>query len=97
MRVTNLNNTGDRDCSCGSWINHWLNFNSKSQKLPGKCPACNQNPVEVGAHVQKADGNDNGWYIVPLCKGCNNQSSDVIFDIGECALASANKAKTCDR
>lgn len=97
MRVTNLNGTSDKDCSCGSWLRHWALFNTKGQKLPKLCPACKQKLAEVGAHVQKADSDRNDWYIVPLCKGCNNQSSDVVFDIGDCALASANKAKTCDR
>lgn len=95
MKVTNINGTSDHDCSCGSWLKHWENYNYLGQKRPLICPACGSPFVEVGAHVQKHASADEKWYIVPLCKGCNNKPRDSILDIGICALAPASKESTC--
>lgn len=96
MKVTNINGTSDNSCSCGSWLKHWRNYNFARQNIPGICPACGQSQVEVGAHVQKYASTDTKWYIVPLCRSCNNKSSNMILDIGNCPLALANKALTCN-
>ena len=95
MKVTNINGTSEYDCSCGSWLKHWEKFNSTGQSKPYLCPACGSPFVEVGAHVQKFGSFDNKWYIVPLCKACNNKSNSTILDIGACALAPASRASTC--
>ena len=97
MKVKNLNGTSRNVCSCGTWLKHWVKFNLKRQRLPMLCPACKRNLVEVGAHVQIADSSRNDWFIVPLCKECNNQSNRTVLDIGDCALAPANKSETCER
>ncbi len=96
MIVTNINGTSDNSCSCGSWLRHWLKFNTGRQSIPTICPACKNNRVEVGAHVQKSESTDKSWYIVPLCKACNGKSADTKLDIGKCSLASANKSLTCE-
>lgn len=95
MKVTNINGTSEYSCSCGSWLKHWENFNKTGQKSPNICPACNSSYVEVGAHVQIYGSPDKSWYIVPLCKKCNNKSSYEVLDIGNCPLAPANKSTTC--
>ena len=95
MKVTNINGTSEHDCSCGSWLKHWENYNSAKQSKPILCPACGLHLVEVGAHVQKYNSSDKIWYIVPLCKSCNNKSSYTILDVGACALAPASRTSTC--
>ena len=95
LKVVNLNGSSDKSCSCGSWLKHWENYNSKGQRVPYLCPSCGLAKVEVGAHVRKYGSLDNDTYIVPLCKGCNNQSSSISLDIGDCALAPASRANTC--
>ena len=95
MKVTNLNGTSDNACSCGSWLKHWERFNYARQSKPTICPACGRNFTEVGAHVKKYQSDDLDWYIVPLCKSCNNQSSSTVLDIGNCSLAPASRFSTC--
>ena len=94
MRVININGTSDNVCSCGSWLEHWINFSNQS--LPNHCPekSCTKKP-EVGAHVQKDSAYDKNWYIVPLCKDCNAKTRGSL-EIGDSiALVSANTSETC--
>jgi hypothetical protein len=97
MKVTNLNGTSDNTCSCGSWLKHWEKYNSAGSRIPSRCPACGKGTPDVGAHVQKYNSTDNAWYIVPLCYSCNKKTSSDVLDIGDCALAPANKSLTCGR
>lgn len=71
MKVRNINGTSDLPrCQCGTWLRHWENYtDGESEKC--SVTGCKGIP-EVGAHVQKED-DDRSWYIVPLCRGCNNQ------------------------
>lgn len=42
-----------------------------------KCPFCGTTkPTSeiVGGHVQKVDGEDQHWYIFPICSGCNKDN-----------------------
>lgn len=60
-----------------SWLDYW---ESNSGKCAYRCSAsdchyCGRSNL-VGAHVQKAFGTDKSWYIVPLCKGCNNRTDE---------------------
>lgn len=97
MKVTNINGTSDNDCSCGSWLKHWDKFNTKGSKRPSQCPACGAWSVDDGAHVQKYGSTDQSWYIVPLCHSCNMKAKSTVLDIGDCALAPANKSLTCEK
>jgi hypothetical protein len=47
----------------------------------------------VGAHVQK-NGNDNSWYIIPLCDGHNRKSSELSV-MDSATFVSANVSNTC--
>ncbi|MCX6328188.1 MAG: hypothetical protein NTZ85_01555 [Bacteroidia bacterium] len=94
--ITNINGTSDTDCRCGSWLNHWFNYNG-GQSLPTYCsaPKCIKKDL-VGAHVQKANSIDKEWYIVPLCQEHNKYTSDLV--IPEFVnFAPASKKKTCER
>ena len=62
------------------------------------CPVsgCHQQ-VEVGAHVQKDDYNDNSWYIFPLCKIHNEETNKSLEVSDTYRLVSANVSQTCGR
>jgi hypothetical protein len=94
MKVRNLNGTATNTCSCGSWIQHWMNFSG--QKLPLFCSevSCTE-IVEVGAHVQVEDPNDMRWFIVPLCRRHNAMTGQQLTVIDQVALVSANTSDTC--
>ncbi len=95
MWVHNLNGTSQHKCKCANWLQHWANVSGR--KLPKDCSkkGCT-NGAAVGAHVQKKRGND-CWYIVPLCRSCN-QGGDKDFEIQESVLlVSANAQGTCAR
>jgi len=91
----------DPSCKCSSWIKHW-DANS-SVKLNNFCRACGCN-VESdkfeGGHVRKVikkddnyiyDPNDRNWYIVPLCKNCNDKKDNLEpFEVDERVLVSVN-------
>ena len=80
VKVKNLNNTGDNNPPSGfdSWLDWW---EDKKCRLARKCSNTNCNgDAEVGAHVKYVDYN-NQWFITPLCKKCNNMSSDIEFSV----------------
>lgn len=80
-QVKNLNGTSDNKVpnSYSSWLDFW---EKKTGKKAGECGHCTSK-AEVGAHVQKADGNDKSWYIVPLCQKCNKKVSSEEFTVYE--------------
>lgn len=93
MKIKNVNGTSDKDCKCGTWIDHWKNFSHKS--LPTTCPevSCSDKDL-VGAHVQLADSTNEKWHIIPLCKKHNGEKGKTLTVI-DTALVPANKAETC--
>ena len=96
MRVSNINGISDDACKCGSWLKHWEKFSGQS--LTTFCPqvTCVQRPAE-GAHAQKDNSSDSGWYIVPLCtahSGKKGKSLDISDNVN---LVSANVSKTCGK
>jgi hypothetical protein len=72
MKVRNLQEKPrSLTCGCESWLQHWEN---NSGKKADTCSALNcSNNAEVGGHVQKRNGDDNRWYIIPICKSCNGK------------------------
>lgn len=72
--VRNINGTSTRKPKkFTSWQAFW------EDKKGEKFNFCSNkecfNLAEVGAHVQRIGyRTSNEWYIVPLCKGCNNKS-----------------------
>lgn len=93
MQIKNLIGTGEKECSCGPWLNHWVKFG------PGwGSPSCANNECKkvgvLGGHVIKVDSDDAAHYIVPLCDGCNKLKDPFEARHG-IPLASANVSKTC--
>lgn len=74
MYVKNINGSSRFPAPAGytSWLNYW---ECKSGQKASSCSANNCDGKDlVGAHVQMAYGNDQSWYIVPLCKSCNQKT-----------------------
>src|SRR5580698_2962554 len=97
MKLRNINGTNGLTCSCGSWLDHWVNFNPGGQAVPTYCPelSCLRRDL-VGAHVQRDGGMDGKWYIVPLCQG-HNAKADAL-NVGDfVSLAPANASETCQK
>jgi hypothetical protein len=99
-KITNINGTSEHSakCKCGSWKQHWLNYNG-GQKLPTYCPEskCLKKTEDlVGAHVQKAGSTDRSWYIVPLCQE-HNQSKEDLTISDSINFAPANRSLTCEK
>ena len=102
IKVKNLNGTSKFDkCTEGaSWLEHWKNYKHYS---PGLCArkGCSM-LAEVGGHVKKVESSDNTEYIIPLCKTCNNLSSETIYECGDDQLVPVSHAnwpagKTCKK
>lgn len=95
MKVRNVNGTSQNTCDCGSWLKHWETV--VGRQAPKYCSElkCRQT-AEVGAHVQKDDSDDQGWYIIPLCK-THNQAGGSIEIGNSVVLVSANVSNTCAR
>jgi hypothetical protein len=82
ISAINLKGTAWKNCSCGSWINHWENF---SEENANKCSikGCNKSSV-LGAHIKlygitatSKDDEDlsNKHFIVPMCNSHNKQAN----------------------
>jgi hypothetical protein len=93
MKITNCTGTGDRGCSCGSWLDHWKKFSK--QAVPTYCPAKDcYNKELLGAHVT-IEGQSGQW-ILPLCGDCNKKTG--AFEYGDSYTpVSANKSETCEK
>jgi len=88
--VTNLDGTGDLDCRCSSWLEHWEKFTNTAAIY---CSATDcRNYAKHGCHVIKAFSDDMCHYIVPLCDSCNKRSGDFIVNAH---LVPANVRNTC--
>jgi len=96
MKIKNINGTVDNTCKCGTWLYHWKNFSDRSIPIYYPVFGCNNKP-EVGAHVQKDDSIDSGWYIVPLCKVHNGQTGMSLNISDSIILVSANVSATCGK
>jgi hypothetical protein len=90
--VKNVNGTSQTNCVCGSWLRHWEKFSGQTTRYCGE-RSCIGTDL-VGAHVQRAEGSDGSWYIVPLCQKHNKSAAplEVILP-----LVPANKKQTCER
>ena len=83
IRVKNINGTANRTPPAPYQNLTWLEFYKEKcgrEHIFCVCKSCT-NLVEVGAHVIKADiDTDDKWYIVPLCKSCNNKTDAFVVD-----------------
>ena len=105
MRVKNVPGTGDLECNCESWKQHWWNYSGQAlSRLLGTdleckrigCSANEGTSAIDGAHIQMVDSGDQKWYIVPLCRECN-QSHDEFEIPDNTPLAPADVTKTCGK
>jgi len=90
--VKNISGTSDSICKCGSWLAHWEKQSKQTANFCSEAGCISEDMV--GAHVQKANSDDNRWYIVPLCK-LHNLSTNELEVVGP--LISANREETCER
>ena len=82
-KVKNVNGSSrfESPAGYGSWLDYWEERSGKTAR--GWCATdCFVNGRDnlVGAHVQKVNGFDNSWYIVPLCRSCNNRTDEFYVD-----------------
>lgn len=90
VKVKNIHNTSKERYAESypkqykSWINYWEHKCPYSFLLD-KCANENCNGrKEDGAHVIKEGSEkDRKWYIVPLCKKCNNPNNKSYFEVDE--------------
>lgn len=61
-----------------SWLEYWEDKTGGQKAYYCSADNCNER-ILVGAHVQKAYGDDKRWYIVPLCPSCNKRTD--IFNV----------------
>jgi hypothetical protein len=96
QKVKNLNDTSESapTCNCDSWLTHWEKFNNR---VANACCVlgCRANTNLVGAHVQKEDSGDRGWYIIPLCKDHNNKRGQELVISDAIRLAPIARQLTC--
>jgi len=89
----NKNGTAHRNCTCGSWKQHWMNFSNKKWPIVCTVNDC-LNAATLGAHV--INSSHNNEYIVPMCESCNKLSSEFSLKDGTICV-SANISETCDK
>ncbi len=96
--VKNCNGTSDNLCSCKTWLNHWNNYSGISIYIcSNKLCKSKKKKDLVGGHVRHLDNKyDNNWYILPICRDCNNSSEYILID-KDSVLVWANKSETCDK
>lgn len=88
----NKNGTSDRDCKCGTWKQHWINFSKKDWPSSCRVSDCNS-AATLGAHIYHADVA--GERISPMCNSCNGLSGSFSLK-GSTNLPSASTSETCD-
>ena len=92
-KVTNINETPDKTCSCKSWLTHWERFSGNTAKECAEIKC--QSDAEVGAHVIKVGDSNESQYIIPLCIG-HHQHKNQCFEI-EGKIVSADVNETCNK
>jgi len=97
ITVKNLRSGEGRKCKCNGWLNHWRNFSGdKREAVPCAVIGC-RNLATDGGHVQKKTGNDESWYIAPLCHDCNMKLGQEL-QLGDWVkLVPADKELTCEK
>ena len=85
--------TGTRNCKCGSWKEHWINYSGKT--WPDQCSVvgCENNAI-LGAHV--INPNVSGEKIIPMCDSCNKKVDDFSLKVNTTTVT-ANKTETCEK
>ncbi len=79
VKVKNLHGTNDNDPPVGSWKLFWEMKTGRKFSICSNV-LCNEEATD-GGHVIKVDSYDRSWYIVPLCKKCNNPDNRQQFTV----------------
>ena len=89
MVVKNLHNTGGRPAPTGygSWLEWWMDQKGVTKTPDCANHACGKRAI-LGGHVKKDSSDDNAWYIVPLCDGCNTLEDP--FTVSAADMAAIN-------
>lgn len=89
MVVKNLHNTGGRPAPTGygSWLEWWMDQKGVTKTSDCANHACGKQAI-LGGHVKKDSSDDNAWYIVPLCDGCNKLEDP--FTVSAADMAAIN-------
>ena len=89
----NKKDTGSRNCNCGSWKKHWINFSGKEWPTTCSVVDCEESPT-LGAHVINPDVT--GEKIVPMCDSCN-KIIEAFYLKPNIRTVSANISETCEK
>jgi hypothetical protein len=95
VKVKNINGTTDNTCACGSWLEHWKKFSNVPLEYCSE-QSCAMVDL-VGAHVMKAYGDDDNWYIIPLCKRHNKLKGQDLDVVVSTVFVPANTKETCEK
>lgn len=83
MYVKNVNGSGrySAPSDYSSWLEYWEAQAGRKVTFCG-AKGCLGTDL-VGAHVQKAYSDDTKWYIVPLCRSCNQRTDtfEVVYPL----------------
>ncbi len=93
-KVKIITSATDTVCNCGSWLKHWEKFSGQTTTFCIEKLCTGQDLV--GAHIQKANSEDNSCYIIPLCIN-HNHSKEVIEVFDNYKFVLANKKETCEK
>ncbi len=97
VKIKNANGTSDRECECGSWIEHWENF-SKKPASTCSVDGCNSKAT-VGAHITRPKANNEDYkthhYIVPMCSSHNGKHGQEFRSKENTTFVWANVVETC--
>lgn len=83
IKIQNVNGSSRFENPVGynTWLEYW---EAKTGKSAWRCSAIDCHKFGrvnlVGAHVKKVGSYDNSWYIVHLCRGCNNRVDEFYVD-----------------
>lgn len=91
--LTNVKDTSQRTCRCGTWMRHWLRFSGQTAPFCAADGCMERDPV--GAHV-KEFGGDGTCFIVPLCQS-HNQDEGIVFVADDWVLVPATPNNRCGR
>lgn len=75
-KVKNINGSSRFASPTGynTWLDYW---EAQTGRSAWSCSATDCHEIGrsnlVGAHVRKVNSIDQNWYIVPLCRRCNNR------------------------
>ena len=91
IKVKNIPHSGDHTPNrfgFSSWKDYW---EANMDQNFGLCAAsdCLEHAA-VGGHVMRVGNYSKRWYIVPLCKGCNDYRNEEPFYVDGSLLYPAN-------